>query len=110
MRLSDTEITNQIAKIENLRVKQHDGLPLFIQSAEILINKKYDSYINIHSNNGKAMGFDLMVKHDVTLHKTDCPAGSGTLYFAKTPSGECSDYCESPLTAVFLGVIKANPK
>lgn len=108
MKLSHTDITKRIAEIENLKVKQYDDMPLFIQSAEILIDKKYDGFINMFSRQGKEMCFDLIVKHGITLHYTACPAGTGTIYFANTPSGESSRYCELPSEAVFLAVIKAN--
>jgi len=54
-----------------------------------------------------ALCFQLMVEHGIELKYTACPAGSGSLYFANTPSGMSSDYCESPNKAISLATIKA---
>lgn len=50
-----------------------------------------------------ALCFQLMVKHQIKLMYTNCPAGSGTTYWT---DGGC--YCSTANKSICLAIIEAN--
>ncbi|WP_372857571.1 hypothetical protein [Pseudoalteromonas sp.] len=54
-----------------------------------------------------ALCFKLMVKHGVTIHSVECPAGSGKAYYANI-KGISTDYQEVANRAICLAIIEAH--
>lgn len=104
--LTDLEICKKIAEIEGLESDGGDPHRIHIEVDGQSRTMQWDPLGDCAGD--KALCFDLMIEYGIELNYTACPAGSGTLYFANTPSNLSSDYCESPSKAICLAIIKAH--